>query len=106
MIRLCQTVTLAVLLSLVIPVNAADALRVGMSADYPPLHYQSEGEVVGVEPDSARAVAEIPGKSLSIFVFEFSDLPQALKQGRIDVICQASVSPESADNTCVLPIPI
>ena len=34
----------------------AATLRVGMSADYPPLTYKQEGKMVGLEADNARAV--------------------------------------------------
>ena len=65
---------------------AAPALRVGMSADYPPLHYQHEKRIVGVEPDNAMAVGKILGRELDIVVLEFNQLIPALAAGKIDVI--------------------
>ena len=65
---------------------SAQTLRVGLSADYPPLQYKQDGAVVGVEPDNARAVAKIMGKELAIFEYPFDELIPALEQGRVDVI--------------------
>ncbi|MEM1112919.1 MAG: transporter substrate-binding domain-containing protein [Pseudomonadota bacterium] len=67
-------------------VSAAEALRVGLSPDYPPLQYKQDGRVVGVEADNAKAVAEILGRPLAIFEFPFDELIPALEQGRVDVI--------------------
>ena len=65
---------------------SAQTLRVGLSADYPPLQYKQDGAVVGVEPDNARAVAKIMGKELAIFEYPFDELIPALEQGRVDVL--------------------
>ncbi|GHD36785.1 transporter substrate-binding domain-containing protein [Halioglobus pacificus] len=65
---------------------SAQTLRVGLSADYPPLQYKQDGAVVGVEPDNARAVTKIMGKELAIFEYPFDELIPALEQGRVDVI--------------------
>jgi ABC-type amino acid transport substrate-binding protein len=45
---------------------ASDALRVGMSADYPPLAFKQEGRIVGIEADNARVVGEIIGRSMQL----------------------------------------
>ncbi|MEH6568976.1 MAG: transporter substrate-binding domain-containing protein [Halioglobus sp.] len=65
---------------------AAPALKIGMSADYPPLHYQHEKHIVGVEPDNAMAVGKILGREVDIVVLEFNQLIPALAAGKIDVI--------------------
>jgi ABC-type amino acid transport substrate-binding protein len=65
---------------------AAPALRIGMSADYPPLHYQHEKRIVGVEPDNAIAVGKILGREIDIVVLKFDQLIPALAAGKIDVI--------------------
>ena len=81
-----QKVAVFLLFSLLSLSIHAEALRVGMSPDYPPLQYKQDDRVVGVEADNARAVAEILGRPLAIFEFPFDELIPALEQGRIDVI--------------------
>jgi ABC-type amino acid transport substrate-binding protein len=65
---------------------AAEALRVGLSPDYPPLVYKQDERVVGIEADNARAVGEILGRPVSLVEMPFGQLIPALKSGRIDVI--------------------
>lgn len=64
----------------------AESLRVGMSADYPPLVFKQQGQIVGIEPDSARAVGEIIGRKINIVAMPFEKLVPALLAGEIDVI--------------------
>jgi polar amino acid transport system substrate-binding protein len=65
---------------------AADPLRVGLSGDYPPLHYQQEGRVVGIEADNAVSVGKILDREVEFIVLEFDQLIPALLSGKIDVI--------------------
>lgn len=65
---------------------AAGPLRVGVSADYPPLVFRQGENIVGIEPDSARAVAEIISRKLSFVDMPFEKLVPALLAGEIDVI--------------------
>jgi len=65
---------------------AAEVLRVGMSADYPPLHFKQGERVLGIEPDNARAVAKLLGRPLSFSVYPFDELFDALQNDRVDVI--------------------
>lgn len=65
---------------------AAEALRVGLSADYPPLVYKQEGRIVGIEADNARAVGEILARPVTLVELPFDQLIPALIAGRIDVI--------------------
>ena len=65
---------------------AAEALRVGLSPDYPPLAYKQDGRVVGIEADNARAVGEILARPVSLVELPFEQLIPALTAGRIDVI--------------------
>lgn len=67
-------------------VVAAPALKIGMSADYPPLHYKHEARIVGVEPDNAVAVGKILGREIELVVLEFDQLIPSLAAGKIDVI--------------------
>ena len=65
---------------------AATGLKVGMSADYPPLHFRQDDRVVGIEADSAKAVGEIIGRTAQIIVMPFDQLIPSLEAGQIDVI--------------------
>jgi len=65
---------------------AADVLRIGVSADYPPLVFEQDGQIVGIEADNARAVGEIIGRKSSFSNMPFEKLIGALLAGEIDVI--------------------
>ncbi len=65
---------------------SAESLRVGVSADYPPLVFKQQGQIVGIEPDSARAVGEITGRKISLVDIPFEKLVPALLAGDIDVV--------------------
>lgn len=67
-------------------VAVADALKVGISPDYPPLAYLHEGRVVGIEADNVRAVSEIMNRQLKLVSMPFRDLIPALSAGKIDLI--------------------
>ena len=89
---------LLLLIAFISPAFADGALRVGLSADYPPLHYKQDGKIVGLEVDNATAVAKILGKKLVLFEYSFHELMQALEQGRIDVIMSGiSITEERAE---------
>lgn len=74
---------------------AAGGLRVGVSADYPPMIYKQEGRIVGLEADNAKAVGGILGQELTLVDMPFAQLIPALQAGEIDVIMSGmSVTPE------------
>ncbi len=74
---------------------AAGGLRVGVSADYPPVIYKQEGRIVGLEADNAKAVGGIIGQELTLVDMPFAKLIPALQAGEIDVIMSGmSVTPE------------
>ncbi len=78
---------LAVLLLLGASVaTAADVLRVGVSADYPPLVFQQEGRIIGIEADNALALGEIIGRKVSLLNMPFEKLLPALLAGEVDVV--------------------
>ena len=66
--------------------SAAGALKVGMSADYPPLHFREGGKVHGIEADNVRTVSEILSRPMKIVILPFDELIPALESGKIDVI--------------------
>lgn len=68
------------------PLALADALRVGVSPDNPPLVYREEGRVVGLEADNIRAVGTILNRDMRIVEMAFGKLIPALEAGDIDVI--------------------
>lgn len=67
-------------------VSAADTLRVGVNPEYPPLVFKQDGHIVGIEPDSARAVGEIIGRRVQLVELPFDKLISSLLAGDIDVI--------------------
>jgi ABC-type amino acid transport substrate-binding protein len=74
---------------------AAGGLKVGVSADYPPMIYKQEGRFVGIEADNAKAVSGIIGQELTLVDMPFANLIPALQAGDIDVIMSGmSVTPE------------
>jgi ABC-type amino acid transport substrate-binding protein len=73
------------------------ALRVGVAPTYPPVIFESEGEIVGIEADLARLVAEKIGRRLVFVRYPFPGLIGALERGDVDVIMSGlSITPERA----------
>jgi polar amino acid transport system substrate-binding protein len=65
----------------------AGELRVGMSGDQPPLNFKSKGgEMMGLEVDLARALAEVMGVKLVIVQKPFDELLGAVKGGQVDLV--------------------
>ena len=65
----------------------AGELRVGMSGDQPPLNFKSNlGEMMGLEVDLARALAEVMGVKLVIVQKPFDELLGAVKAGEVDLV--------------------
>ena len=65
---------------------AAGTLRVGMSADYPPLHFMLDGRFAGIEADNAKAVGKIMSRKMKIVQLPLEELVPALKAGKVDVL--------------------
>ena len=65
---------------------APKAIRVGMAADYPPLSFREDGELVGIEVDLAREVVRETGLTVTIKQLPWAELIPALQSGKIDVI--------------------
>jgi len=84
-ITMLRTCLLAVLLILSAAVSA-DGLRVGVSADYPPVVYRDQGRIVGIEADNMRAVGKILNRDMTAVDMPFEKLIPALRAGDIDVI--------------------
>jgi polar amino acid transport system substrate-binding protein len=70
-------------------------LRVGVSLTYPPLIFQEDGVIVGIEPDLARLLGEALGRRIDFERYPFPELIGALERGEIDVIMSGmSITPE------------
>lgn len=101
MINRAGTILMAVVGSLLIgtgcavtPGGGGNELRVGITADYPPVVYQDEGRVSGVEVDLARMLAEEMKRKPVFVENKFEDQIPALLRGDIDLIMTGmSVTP-------------
>ena len=58
----------------------ASGLKVGVSADYPPMVYQQNGRIVGIEADIAKALGGVLGQELSLVNMPFEKLIPALQE--------------------------
>lgn len=71
------------------------ALHVGVAPTYAPVIFEHEGEIVGIEADLARIVADKIGRKLVFHRYSFTELIDALERSDIDVIMSGlSVTPE------------
>lgn len=78
--------------------SSGPTLRVGVSPDYPPVAFESEGKIVGIEADLAAIMANSLGRSLQFERYAFPDLLPALERGEIDVVMSGmSITPERED---------
>lgn len=66
--------------------TAKEKLTVGTNSEFPPFEYQENGQVVGIDMDIMKAVAEKIGMELVIVDMDFNALPTALSTGQIDCI--------------------
>ena len=69
--------------------NSADTrelLRVGVTANYPPIIYKQNKQIIGVEADLARALAATLDRELEFVEVKWKDLIPALNSGKIDII--------------------
>ncbi len=70
-------------------IKASGKLVIGTSADYPPYEFhlmsEEEGELVGIDIDIAKVIAQELGVQLEIKDLIFSRIFQALDSGQIDI---------------------
>ena len=66
--------------------NAATTMILGTSADYPPFEFFKRGEIVGMDVDLAKKIAQELGVELVIKEMDFSALIPALQTGQVDFI--------------------
>jgi polar amino acid transport system substrate-binding protein len=71
------------------------ALRVGIQTDYPPLAFEREGELVGIEAELAVKLGQALGRRVRFHAVERKALIPALERGEVDVLMAGmSVTPE------------
>lgn len=69
-------------------------LRVGVSTNAPPLIFRQNNEIVGLEADFAKELANYLGKSLRFVELQWKDQIPALLENRIDIIMSGmSITP-------------
>lgn len=79
-------------------VSGGRALRVGVDPTYPPMVFDQDGEIVGIEADLARGLGERLGRRIVFERFEGEALLEALERGQLDVVMSGlSITPERAD---------
>ncbi|MFH1242533.1 MAG: transporter substrate-binding domain-containing protein [Pseudomonadota bacterium] len=68
-------------------ISQRGALVVGTAGSMPPFNMTTkEGDVIGLEPDIARLMAEEMGVNLKLEVMPFSELLPALEAGKVDLV--------------------
>lgn len=73
-------------------------LRVGVAPDYPPVVYEQDGEIVGIEADLARGLGERLGRRIVFERFAERELLDALERGDVDVVMSGlSITQERAN---------
>lgn len=73
-------------------------LRVGVAPDYPPVVYEQDGEIVGIEADLARLIGTSLGRRIEFARLPFTELIPALERGEVDVLMSGlSITPERAE---------
>lgn len=66
--------------------GTAGKLRVGMAADYPPFeNYDADGNVVGLDADMAKLIADDMGLELEIVPMDFETIISAVTAGTVDL---------------------
>ena len=63
-----------------------EALRIGMSPDYPPMIFMLDGKYAGVEADFARGLARRFDRPLLFLPMKWEQLIPALMEGKVDLI--------------------
>lgn len=81
LIAVCLAMTGCALLSS----DRRPPLRIGVAPTYPPILFEHEGEIVGIEADLARLVADKIGRRVDFRRYPFDELLDALERGEVDV---------------------
>jgi ABC-type amino acid transport substrate-binding protein len=65
---------------------ASEALRVGVSPDYPPLAYKDHGDLTGIDVAAAEVIGQQLKRKVQFNEMRFEELIPALEAGKIDII--------------------
>ena len=77
------------------PERSRPVLRIGVAASYPPVLFEEEGEIVGIEADLARLVTNAIGRRIVYERYAFEELFDALLRGDVDMVMGGlSVTPD------------
>ncbi len=68
------------------PGNSIKLLRVGVSADFPPIIYKENNKIVGLEADLAKGLADFTGRQLKLIRLNWKDQIPSLLAGKTDII--------------------
>ena len=69
-------------------------LRVGVAPTYPPVIFEREGEIIGIEADLARLIGDSLGRRIVYERYAFPELLDALERGEVDVVMSGlSITP-------------
>lgn len=66
--------------------STSGVLRVGISPNMPPLIYRQDGQIVGLEAELAKGLAQHLGRRLELVELDWNDQIPYLEEGRIDII--------------------
>ena len=68
-------------------IKARGTLIVGTSADWPPFEYvDSQGNIVGIDIEIAKRIAQELGVKLEVRDMKFAALIEAVKNGQVDIV--------------------
>lgn len=79
-------------------IKKAGKISIATNAEFPPYEYRANGEVVGVDIDIAKAIADELGVELEIQDVDFDTVITSVKSGKASmVIAGLTVTPERAE---------
>jgi polar amino acid transport system substrate-binding protein len=77
--------------------RGSSELRAGVTPTYPPLAFEENGRIAGMEADFARRLSAELGRTITFVTLPLSELIPALSAGRIDLIMSGlSITAERA----------
>ena len=75
--------------------DCPNGLKIGTNAAFPPYEFYEKGDIVGIDVDLTKIIAERLGKCAVIMDMEFDAIIPALQTGKIDIgVAGMTVTPE------------